>query len=616
LDLSALGDFPVSNRTSESLPIDAAGTALGFPSDTLAIEATADADFTPQPFIGLGERFAERFDFLLWPEGHACELFRPGPSDSFPGKLGGQALGYSKSSGLVMAAGSNDSSSAAIVGALTFDTRTGESYLVDPRKRQVLTEPRAFATVSDFGGKILVAGGENPIHERTQEANQLRASAEVYDPSLRTFEQDLIALAEATTHQAAVTLENGETLLMGGRDEGSDASRVVQVVSPATRVSKLIDSLSVGRNAPTALRLSDGRVLIGGGTDANGQPIGALELRDRDASRLDPPWDGSLSLPARFGRAFIGLPGGAALAVGGCEDRAAAAGETCATWCTQGCPPEPDPITGQRYDAFWITADGSVTQLDFPLSAPRPILLPGSDGRPWLIASGLDQFAQPLPDHFALYRFDPWQKQFVASDLELELGESLTPASFAPIGVDAFAWLDSDADGPVLRGARLGLRSAFSNDVPLVALRDGAGNPAHLAPDHPPGTDLKYDGSLELSAAASAAPACVWVTDAEYADFSAQIQFSSDDPPSLRLGPQLISATEPGQPGAPCELPSTGAPGTIHVRRKGTLVSFELGGASGSCALDSSLTGRVAFAICQSALTTTTVTKISVTRGG
>jgi hypothetical protein len=52
------------------------------------------------------------------------------------------------------------------------------------------------------------------------------------------------------------------------------------------------------------------------------------------------------------------------------------------------------------------------------------------------------------------------------------------------------------------------------------------------------------------------------------------------------------------------------------VRRKGTLVSFELGGASGSCALDSSLTGRVAFAICQSALTTTTVTKISVTRGG
>ena len=616
MDLSALGDFPVSNRTSESLAIDAAGTKLGFPSDTLAIEATADSDFAPQPFIGLGERLAERFDFLLWPQGHACELFRPSPNDSFPGKLGGEALGFSPSSGLVMAAGSNDSSSAAIVGALTFDTRTGKSYLVDPRKRQVLSEPRAFATVSDFGGKLLVAGGENPIHERTQEANLLRASAEVYDPSQQTFEPDLIALAEATTRQAAVTLENGETLLIGGRDEASDASRVVQVVSPVTRVSKLIDSLSIGRNSPTAVRLGDSRVLIGGGTDVDGHPIGALELRERDASRLDPPWDGTLSLPPRFDRAFSGLAGGAALAVGGCEDRIAASGEKCSTWCTRGCPPQPDPITGQRYDAFWITPDGSVTELDFPLSAPRPILLPGSDGRPWLIASAVDQFGQPVPDRFALYRFDPWQKQFIANDLELELGAGLTPASFAPIGVDAFVWLDKGADGPVLRGARLGLRSAFSNDVPLVALRDGAGNPAHLAPDHPPGTDLKYDGSLELQAAAGTTPACVWIADTQYADFSAQIEFSSANPPSLRLGPQAILATAPEQGGAPCQLRSTGQPGTIHLRRKGTLVSLELGGASGSCELDASLTGRVALAVCQSALAATTVTRISVTRGG
>lgn len=222
---------------------------------------------------------------------------------------------------------------------------------------------------------------------------------------------------------------------------------------------------------------------------------------------------------------------------------------------------------------------------------------------------------QPLPDRFALYRFDPWQRQFVASDLELELGASLTQTSFAPIGADAFAWLDRDATGPVLRGARLGLRSALSNDVPLVALRDGAGNPAHLAPDHPPGTDLSYDGSLELHATASATPACVWIADAEYADFSAQIQFSSADPPSLRLGPQAISAADPEHEGAPCQLPSTGEPGTIHLRREGTRVSFELGGVSGSCELDSSLTGRVALAICQGALAPTTVTKISVTRG-
>src|SRR5450432_785922 len=135
LDLSALGDFPTTMRTSESLAIDAAGTKLGFPANTLAIDATANADLAPQPFIGYSERFADRFDFLLWPDGTACDLFRPGSSDSFPGKLGGEALGFSRTSGLVMAAGSDDASSAAIVGALTFDTRTGKTYVVDPRKR-------------------------------------------------------------------------------------------------------------------------------------------------------------------------------------------------------------------------------------------------------------------------------------------------------------------------------------------------------------------------------------------------------------------------------------------------------------------------------------------------
>src|SRR5450432_700249 len=135
LDLSALGDFPTTMRTSDSLPIDASGTRLGFPTNTLALEATANADLAPQPFIGYSERLSDRFDFLLWPKGTACDLFRPGPSDSFPARLGGEALGFSPSTGLVMAAGSNDASSAAIVGALTFDTRTGKSYVVDPRKR-------------------------------------------------------------------------------------------------------------------------------------------------------------------------------------------------------------------------------------------------------------------------------------------------------------------------------------------------------------------------------------------------------------------------------------------------------------------------------------------------
>ncbi|HWZ93459.1 MAG TPA: hypothetical protein VNW92_31585, partial [Polyangiaceae bacterium] len=321
--MAALGDFPVTERTSESLAIDSSGTTLGFPANTLALEATANADLATQPFIGYSERFADRLDFLLWPQATACEVFRPGANDSFPGSLGGEALGFSSSSGLVMVAGSNDPNSAAIVGALTFDTRTGTSYVVDPGKRQVLREPRAFATVSDFAGKVLVAGGENPVHDAAQPATDLRDSAEVYDPISQSFETDLIQLAEATTRQASATLQSGETILLGGRDEASRASSVVQVVSPLTRISKLVGSLNLGRNSPTALRLSDGRVLVGGGDDVDGHPIGALEWRDTDASKLQAPWDGTIALPARFERAFTALPGGAALAVGGCEDRPA-----------------------------------------------------------------------------------------------------------------------------------------------------------------------------------------------------------------------------------------------------------------------------------------------------
>src|SRR5260221_14545610 len=63
LDLAALGDFPVSNRTSESLAIDASGTTLGFPATTLALEATANADLATQPFIGFSERISDRLDF-------------------------------------------------------------------------------------------------------------------------------------------------------------------------------------------------------------------------------------------------------------------------------------------------------------------------------------------------------------------------------------------------------------------------------------------------------------------------------------------------------------------------------------------------------------------------
>jgi hypothetical protein len=617
LDLAALGDFPISNRTSESLAIDASGTNLGFPQDTLALAATANADLAQVPFIGYGELASQRIDFLLWPQGTACDVFRPSSTDSFPGTLGGEALGYSNTSGLVMVAGSNDATSAAIVGALTFDTRSGENYVVDPRKRQVLSEPRAFATVTDFAGKLLVAGGENPIHDPAQPASVLRSSAEVYDPATQSFEPDLIMLADATTHHAATTLDNGESVLVGGRNEISNASNVVQAISPTTRVSKLLEPLGVGRNDPTALHLDDGRILVAGGNDQDGHPVGALEWRDVDASQLPLPFDGSTSLPPRFDRAFVALPGGAALAVGGCEDRPPNPGEDCAQSCNRGCAPTPDPQTQQSYDAFWLASDGSVTRLDFAHEAPEPVLIQGSDGRPWLIATAEDDSGNAIAHSLGLYRFDPWQKRFDAVDLDLGLNQTTTALRVVATGPDAFVWLGADDTGTVVRGVRIGTRSRFASDVPLVSLPDGVSRPAHLAPDHVPDGTVSYDaagGTLTLSAA-GAAPNCVWITDAEYGDFSAQISFSSATPPNLRFGTH--SFADPNSPDStPCQLPSVESTngGKLDFRRTGTSIAINLGGVTSSCKLTDE-SERSPFAICQSELGSVTVTELAVTRG-
>ena len=120
---------------------------------------------------------------------------------SYPAGLGGEALGYGSESGLLLIAGSEGFSSSAVVGALTFDTRTGRSVIVDPRA--AMRQPRSFATVTDFGQKLLVAGGEYPIHENGSPANVFNDTGEVFDPTTNSFELDFVPLALGVARHAA-----------------------------------------------------------------------------------------------------------------------------------------------------------------------------------------------------------------------------------------------------------------------------------------------------------------------------------------------------------------------------------------------------------------------------
>ncbi|HEY1535801.1 MAG TPA: hypothetical protein VGF76_17395, partial [Polyangiaceae bacterium] len=387
---------------------------------------------------------------------------------------------------------------------------------------------------------------------------------------------------------------------------------------PTTRVSKLVENLKVGRSDPQALKLSDGRILVAGGTDADGHPIGALEWRSSDASSLGAPWDGSTELPARFDRAYAALPGGAVLAVGGCEDRDALPAEDCSVWCKRGCPPMPMRAKQPSYDAFWISADGSVSPLNFQLNAAQPVLLPGSDGQPWLITFGVNGAGEAVPGGFTAYRFDPWHGAFVATDLDLGAEPLVSAPRFVATGADAFVWFGEDTTGPALHGVRLGTRSAFSSDVPLVVLRDtdDATRPAHLAPDHPLDASLQYDSARGVLQFGRGSATCVWISDAQFADFSAQIAFSSGATPRLQLGSQQILDPTSAAADPNCHLPAAHAnadAGSIQVQRSASRVSLSIGAAHTSCELD---TARLPIGVCGSDLGPTEVTLIDVKRGG
>jgi len=604
LDLQALGDFPTRNDTTATLSLSAQGVRLGFPSGTLALEAKARAESSGQAFIAFSERGEAGLDFLLWPQGGACELFR---ASSYPAGLGGEGLGFASANGLLMIAGSEGFASAAVVGALTFDARTGEPLVVDPR--DAMRQPRAFATVSGFGKKLLVAGGEYPIHESGTPASVFNATAEVYDPTTRSFEPELVPLAVGVGRHAAVLLDSGELALIGGRTQASRASSFVQVVSPLTRTSKLLLTLNVGRSAPSVLRLDDGRLFVAGGEDELGSPVGALEWRSREADPLPAPFDGTVSLPPRFDRAYAALPGGAVLAVGGCEDRAPQTGEDCASECLRGCPPRPDGAHAARYEAFWIAADGDVTPLDLPIGAAHPSLLAGSDGSPWLVG-----------ESGRLYRFDPWHAEFESTGAQLGPSVGSAPPRFVAMGLDSFAWLTEDTTGVVVQGMRLGNRSGFSNDVSLVTLRDpnDPSRPAHLVPDRAPSDVLSYEGGPGALAfgpsANSTSKTCVWLSDALFADFSAEFEFSSRLSPSLRLGSTQFVDPAAADAGSSCLLPALSAAsegGRIQLQRVADHATVTFAGAHSECQVSSQ---RIAVAVCASELGPVRVTRVHVTR--
>ena len=514
-------------------------------------------------FLGYGERRAQsHLPLLLWPRAEACVL------DAGPGSLAlgsaGAALGHSPQTGLLLVAGGGVPDSAADSVALrTFDSGTGKYQLLSTAASDeppaALREPRAFATITAFGNKLLIAGGENPLRGRSSELAPASGTAEVFDPDTGRLDPERIPLSVERSRHAALALVTGETLLVGGRGPRGTALNALEVVSPGTNSASLaaLPSLDAGRLFPAVLRLDDGRLLIAGGVGADGTPLAALEWLSADArkhllTRLP------LNLTARYDRAYVALPGGSVLAVGGC----APSEQACESPCRVGCPPlDPNSDSHQiRYDAFWISADGSAAELDFPVSAPRPVLFGGADGTP-LLSTG-------DPEDLQIYRFNPWQARFEPTELVAPLPPRAAAGS-VQLDAQSFVWLGSDSSGTRLLGARWGTREHFALDPVLVN-----GDPPQpeaplpLVPDRAPGARVRYIPDSRILAFDTDSTTAVFVAGADYADVTLELWVEGHAPVVI-LGTEEFGS-------AACPWPFD-AQTTFRVARVGNQVFLSSG---------------------------------------
>lgn len=155
--------------------------------------------------------------------------------------------------------------------------------------------------------KVLVAGGSGNS-----------VAAELYDPTAGTFSATA-SMTVARTYAAAVLLQDGQVLVVGGRDGGNNPLLSAELYNPTTGTFTATGNMTVTRgNGHLATLLPNGKVLVTGGSYYMGN-----QSDIRNTAEIYDPAAGTFSAVtntmahARWAHAAAQLPNGKVLVAGG-----------------------------------------------------------------------------------------------------------------------------------------------------------------------------------------------------------------------------------------------------------------------------------------------------------
>jgi Kelch motif/Galactose oxidase, central domain len=175
-----------------------------------------------------------------------------------------------------------------------------------------MTGPRENATATLLpDGRVLVVGGLD------RAANKPLATAELFDPATSVFKATG-SLAAPRTQHAAVALSDGRVAILGGLDDKNQAVRAVEIYDPASGTFTAKGEAVAERVALTATLVLGGKILLAGGyrLDARLGIVARNTVEIYDPATGQSAAAGTLGA-ARYFHVAVGLTDGTVLLAGG-----------------------------------------------------------------------------------------------------------------------------------------------------------------------------------------------------------------------------------------------------------------------------------------------------------